>query len=448
MTDLIGPVRQDQEGDADRARKKSPPTPDEQRSALVRLVAVLAAAALATVVTGTTKTVLVVVALIAMIMLHELGHYLTAKWGGMKVTEFFVGFGPRLWSVRRGETEYGVKALPLGGYVKIIGMHNLDPVDDPADEPRTYRQQSFGRRLSVAVAGSTMHFIIAFLLFFGVNAFVGVPMPSTTIGVMDAIEGQASPAQEAGLRVGDKVVAIDGEPIEDWDDLRSTISARPGEPTPMTVERDGERIDLSATPIDLSQVRVDGKVVTTEKRGFLGIGPTEEYRTTDPLTAVGRSAKQWVGGDFSGVEDVSPGLVDNAKALASIASPSGASSLWTNITGGEDGQGDPDGVRFLSPVGFVRVAGQAADNSLFAVMGLLIAINLFVGIFNLLPLLPLDGGHVAIAVYEAIRSKIAGRRYAADVAKLMPLTYAVVLLMVFLGVSALYLDIVRPLNFR
>ena len=128
---------------APKKKNAAPPTPEEQRSAFVRLVVVLAAAALATVVTGTTKTVLVVVAVLTMIMLHELGHFLTAKWGGMKVTEFFVGFGPRLWSVRKGETEYGVKALPLGGYVKIIGMHNLDVIEDPADEPRTYRQKPF-----------------------------------------------------------------------------------------------------------------------------------------------------------------------------------------------------------------------------------------------------------------------------------------------------------------
>ena len=447
MTDLIEPSTQEEEDE--RARKKAPPSPAEQRSALVRLIVVLVAAAAATVVTGTTKTVLVVVALIAMIMLHELGHYLTAKWGGMKVTEFFVGFGPRLWSVRKGETEYGVKALPLGGYVKIIGMHNLDPVEDPEDEPRTYRQKSFGRRLSVAVAGSAMHFVIAFLLFFTVNAFVGVPTVSTTIGGVLAFDGGGpSPAQEAGLRVDDRIVAVDGEAIEEWDEVRERIAASPGQPIALTVERDGKPLQLDATPVDISQVRIDGRAVSNESRGFLGLEPAEEYRTVNPATALGRSADQWLGGDFDGVEDVSPGLLDNAKALASIASPSGASSLWTNITGGEDGQGDPDGVRFLSPVGFVRVAGQAADNSLFAVLGLLIAINLFVGLFNLLPLLPLDGGHVAIAVYEAIRSKLSGRRYAADVAKLMPLTYAVVLLMVFLGVSALYLDIVRPLNFR
>ena len=117
------------------------------------------------IVTGAFPFVLVVIALIVMIMLHELGHFLTAKWSGMKVTEFFLGFGPRLWSVRKGETEYGVKAIPAGGYVRIIGMSNLEEVD-PADEPRTYRQQPFPRRLSVAVAGSTMHFIIAFVLLF------------------------------------------------------------------------------------------------------------------------------------------------------------------------------------------------------------------------------------------------------------------------------------------
>ncbi len=446
MTDLI---EASESSSGSRPAARPAPTRAEQRSALVRLVVVLAAAALATAVTGTTKTVLVVVALITMIMLHELGHYLTAKWGGMKVTEFFVGFGPRLWSVRKGETEYGVKALPLGGYVKIIGMHNLDTIDDPADEPRTYRQKSFGRRLAVAVAGSTMHFIIAFLLFFTVNAFIGVPTVTNTVGGVLAFDGGGpSPAQEAGLEVGDTITAIDGTAVTEWDQVREYIAARPGQPIALTVERNGQPVALTATPTDISEVRIDGQPISNDKRGFLGLEPAERYATVNPVTAVGRSAKQWLGGNYSSVQDVSPGLIDNAKALAGIASPSGASSLWTNITGGADGKGDPNGVRFLSPVGFVRVAGQAADNSLFAVVGLLIAINLFVGLFNLLPLLPLDGGHVSIAVYEAIRSRIRGKRYQADVAKLLPLTYAVVLLMVFLGVSALYLDIVRPLNFR
>jgi membrane-associated protease RseP (regulator of RpoE activity) len=443
MTGIVDRV--DALAGGDPAHKTKTPTPEEQRSALVRLVTVLAAGALAAYVTHTTKTVLVVVAVITMIMLHELGHFLTAKWGHMKVTEFFVGFGPRLWSIRKGETEYGVKALPIGGYVKILGMHNLDPIEDPADEPRTYRQQPFGRRLSVAVAGSTMHFLIAFLLFFAVNAFVGIPGVSTTIGGLVKLEGGPSPAQVAGLHVGDTIKAIDGKPVRNFADLHDLIAGRPGQTLTMTVERDGKRLDLSATPTDLSTVRIKGEPISNESRGFLGLEPAP--LRVDPITALGRSARQWVGGDFQGVEDVSPGLVDNAKALVGVFSPSGMSSYVKTITG-QDQPGRADGgTRFLSPVGFVRLGGQAADHGMFDVLALLIAINLFVGLFNLLPLLPLDGGHVAIALYEAVRSKIAGRRYAADVAKLMPLTYAVVLLMIFLGVSALYLDIVRPLNF-
>src|SRR3712207_5048135 len=149
--------------------KPPPPEPrsraavDEQvqprTGSFVGLALILALFALAG-IAGGLNLLVIIAAIVVMIFLHELGHYLTAKWAGMKVTEFFIGFGPRIWSFRRGETEYGVKAIPAGGYVKIIGMHNLEQVD-PADEARTYRQQPFWRRLSVAVAGSTMHFIIA-----------------------------------------------------------------------------------------------------------------------------------------------------------------------------------------------------------------------------------------------------------------------------------------------
>jgi membrane-associated protease RseP (regulator of RpoE activity) len=427
---------------------KPPPEPEEQRAALTRLVVVLAAAALATVVTGTTKTVAVVVALLTMIMLHELGHYLTAKWGGMKVTEFFVGFGPRLWSVRKGETEYGVKALPIGGYVKIIGMHNLDQIEDPADEPRTYRQRPFPQRLAVAVAGSTMHFLIAFLLFFTINAFIGIPGPSLRVGEISRLEQGPSPAQEAGFRVGDRIVSIDGRTFARWDDIPPYIRSRPGQSLAVVVERGGEQVALTATPVDLSQVKVEGIAATAKPTGFIGIGPKVVFDKENPLVAVGTAAKQFVGGDFPTDTQVAPGLVDNAKALVGVFSPSGLSSYWKTLTG-QTQVGRPDGgTRFLSPVGFVRVAGQAANTGLFDVLLLMIAINLFVGLFNLLPLLPLDGGHVAIALYEAIRSKLAHRTYHADVAKLMPLTYAVVLLMAFLGISALYLDIAHPLNFR
>lgn len=427
----------------------SPPPPRERKSALARFLLLVAAVAAATVATGTTKTVAVVVALIVMIMLHEFGHFVTAKWGGMKVTEFFVGFGPRLWSFRKGETEYGFKAIPAGGYVKIIGMNNLDKIEDPADEPRTYRYQSFPRRLAVAVAGSAMHFLIAFLLLFLINAVVGVPRASLTIGEITRLEASSSPAEEAGFAVGDRIVSIDGRTFESWSDIPPYIRSRPGQPLRFVVQRGERPVELVATPADLAQVEVEGLPATSEPTGFVGIGPEIEFAKRSPVTSVGLAAQQFWGGDFpQDPAQVAPGLLDNAKALAGILSPSGLSSYWRTIQGQEQADRPDGGARFLSPVGFVRVAGQAADTGLFQVLLLLIAINLFVGLFNLLPLLPLDGGHVAIAVYEAARSKITGKAHRADVAKLLPLTYAVVLVMVFLGISALYLDIVRPLNFR
>jgi membrane-associated protease RseP (regulator of RpoE activity) len=422
----------------ERTEEKTPePTPAEQRTALVRLLAFLGFAAFLAVATGTWKTVAVVVALIVMIMLHELGHFLTARWGGMKATEFFLGFGPRLWSVRKGETEFGVKAIPAGGYVKILGMHNLDRIEDPADEPRTYRQQSFLRRLSVAVSGSGMHFLLALTLLFTVNAIVGVPAPTLEVGNISKLEAGPSPAEEAGFRLGDRIVAVDGQRFDEWDDLPPYIRSRPGQELRFTVERDGQQVELVARPIDLQQVKPAEADVPPVDRptGFIGIGPDIGFERVNPLVAAGRSVKQ-----------LGVGLWEVLKALGGIFSPSGVGSYFDVLTDNPAAGGDGGDTRFLSPVGFVRMASQAADTGIFEVLQLLIAINLFVGVFNLLPLLPLDGGHVAIAVYEAIRTKIARRRYYVDVTKLMPATYLVFMVLVFLGVTSLYLDITRPLN--
>ena len=416
------------------AAPRPEPTPQEQRLALLRLVAVLLFGTGLAVATGTISTVAVVVALIVMIMLHELGHYLTAKWGGMKVTEYFLGFGPRLWSVRKGETEYGVKAIPAGGYVKIIGMNNLDQVD-PADEARTYRQKSYPRRLAVAVAGSTMHFIIAFVLLWVVNAVLGVPTATLQVGSITKLESGPSPAEQAGFQVGDRVISVDGRTFEEWSDLPPYIRERPGQELRFLVARDGRTLELVARPADLRQLEGAAVEEGSEPIGFIGIGPEVEFQKTGPVDAT------WEAG-----RDLGGGIVTVGKALGSIFSPSGVQRYLQVLAGDvPDGAGDGDS-RFLSPVGFTRVASQAAEEGVFEVVQLLIAINLFVGVFNLLPLLPLDGGHVAIATYEAIRSKLSRRRYQVDVAKLMPATYLVFMLLVFIGVSSLYLDIVRPLN--
>jgi membrane-associated protease RseP (regulator of RpoE activity) len=410
-----------------------------ERSALFRLLLIVGAGVLAAVVTGVTKVVLVVAAIIVMIMLHELGHFLTAKWAGMKVTEYFLGFGPRLWSVRRGETEYGVKAIPAGGYVKIVGMSNIEQVD-PEDEPRTYRAKPYWRRLSVAVAGSTVHMLLAFLLLYVLFTAVGTidydrELPQ--VGTISRLEDGPSPAQRAGFRVGDRLLSYDGTEFTDWDALRRHIRARPGQAIRFEVARQGARRTLTVTPTDLSKAKVDGRgpVIEDDKPyGFVGIGPDFPVEKAGLGEAVGKTAA-----------GLGRGAVETVKALGRIFSPSGVSRYSEELTG-ERGRidVDPNAPRFLSPVGFVRVAGQAADQGWRAVLVLLVSINLFVGIFNMVPLLPLDGGHVAIATYEKLRSR-PGRPYRVDVRKVMPVAYAVFLVLVFIGVTSIYLDIVRPI---
>ena len=419
--------------------------PPDQRQEAVRLLLAVGAILVVSLASGAFTTVMVVVALLVMIMLHEFGHFVTAKLAGMKVTEFFLGFGPRLWSVRKGETEYGIKAIPAGGYVKIIGMNNLEKVD-PADEPRTYRQKPYWRRLSVALAGSTMHFLIALTLLWSLNAIVGLvdyDKPTTEVGSLTRLESGQSPAVKAGFRVGDRIVAVDGNPVSHWEQLPDYISDRPGEPVRFEVDRGGERLTLTATPIDLSQVVVEGeeRPITEEPRGFVGIGTAFEVEKHNAFAAIGEA-----GGDLWNFSFTS------VKALGSFFTPSNLSDYTNELTGraAPPSAADADEVegenRFLSPVGFVRVASQAADTGLRQVLMLLVLINVFVGIFNLVPLPPLDGGHVAIATYEKVRSLISRRPYQADVSKLMPVAVAVVMLFVAIGVTSLWLDIVKPLS--
>ncbi|HEX6477163.1 MAG TPA: M50 family metallopeptidase, partial [Acidimicrobiales bacterium] len=377
-----------------------------------------------------------------MIMLHELGHFATAKWGHMKVTEYFLGFGPRLWSIHRGETEYGVKAIPAGGYVKIIGMSNLEEVD-PADEPRTYRQQSFGRRLSVAVAGSAVHFILAFLILWVLFTFVGVANGNqTAVGGFSTIDGITSPAKQAGLQPGDVFVSVDGRALSSSDQLVSYIQSHAGQPVTVVVRRHGDNQTIKVTPIDERTVKVQGQPApppSATPYGIIGVQLTSPIQTTNPIVAVGRSTTDL--GRFSW---------DTLSALGSVFSPHGLSNYTHQVTSPTSSSqsqattSNSNSPRFESPIGIVRLASEASHAGLREVLTLLFSINVFVGLFNLFPMLPLDGGHVAIAVYEKARSR-RGRRYHVDVAKLLPATYLVFLVLVVLGVTALYMDVTHPL---
>jgi len=412
--------------------KKPPVPPDapvekiDNTERLVRLAYFVAIVLVLALVTGFSPFLGVIFALIAIVMLHELGHFATAKWSGMKVSEYFFGFGPRLWSIKKGETEYGIKAIPAGGYVRILGMNNLEKVD-PADEPRTYRQQSYPKRLLVAVAGSAMHFLLAFLLLVVVWAAIGLPKPTLAIGEISKVKDGESPAQIAGFQVGDRVLAVNGRIMKKWSELPPYIQKKPGQSIEFIVQRGDHLLKLTAVPQSLPSETHKGKTM-----GFVGISP----KTVNER--VGVPAAFWhAGGDMVRYTKATVG------ALGSVFAPSSLREYTSQLSGSGEVTGK-DAERPVSAIGFVRVAGQAVQHGWIDFVILLVAINIFIGIFNLVPLLPLDGGHVAIATYERIRSR-KGRQYHADVAKLLPLTAAVVAVLVIFGAMTMYLDIVRPI---
>ena len=400
-------------------------------------------------VNGGWSTLVVVLALALVITLHELGHFLTAKWAGMKVTQFFLGFGPTLWSTHRGETEYGFKLIPAGAFVRIIGMHNLDQLDDVADEPRSYRQADFHKRLIVVSAGSAMHFLIAFIAIWSLLVFhggpggrlFGDPVYSSTWTVNTVEEGSA--AAKAGLQPGDRVRAIDGQTGATFEDVRRLIQAKPEQSVTLTVERGAETLNLTTTL---------GK--NQEGKGFLGVSPKDLFAPTEKvgaLEAVPRTFQQ-----FGAV------ALQSVQGIGTLFSPSGLSNLASDVSDGSNpGQGpvvsapgqpptsqpssgSSDQERVHSIIGITQIGADLTSEGWAGLAAFLVVINVFFGIFNLLPFLPFDGGHVAVAIYEKIRSMMqGGRRYYADFAKLLPVTYAVVALLVFVGFSSMYLDIVR-----
>lgn len=381
---------------------------------------------------------IVVTAIMAMIMLHEFGHYVTARWAGMRVTDFFLGFGPELWSIQRGDTRYGVRVLPLGGYVRVIGMNNLDPIDDPADEPFTYRSKTWWQKVRFASAGTFMHFVIAFVLMIvllaGFGRYRGEEATTTVQDVAstlsDSPNGPKSPAKLAGLQPGDKLLTINAQPVTEWDRIGELLQSSKGNEILMTVERDGKVVSLPITPA-LSEAS-DGSPAYK-----IGIAP-KPRTITDKLSV---PSAVWNAGF-----EIKSLTVESTKALVGIFTPSSLSKYSKQL--GERGEADPveDGNRLLSPYGVFKIAGASADAGGAAVLTLLISINIFVGIFNMVPLPPFDGGHVAVATYEAIASRRKGRRHAVDMAKLLPVAYAVIMALVLLSASALWLDIMHPFN--
>jgi membrane-associated protease RseP (regulator of RpoE activity) len=435
---------------AQRPARPDGESPNEEAAGRIGLVVILSALAALGIFSGWIY-VWVILGIVVMIFLHELGHFLTAKWSGMKVTEFFISFGPRIWSFRRGETEYGLKAIPAGAYVRIVGMNNLDEAD-PADEPRTYRQQSFPKRLLVVSAGSIMHFIQAWVLLVLAIGVFGVPGGSITD--RDQADVQAfeigsvssdTPASAAGFKDGDRIVAVDGEPVsslEGGDDLSSVIRRyEVGDQVAFTVEREGHErtidAELGPRPSDVPGGRPGSP--------FLGVTSGPFY--ANEAIGIGEAVLRSPG-------EMTRFVGDSVGAIADFFSPSGLDRYADQVgnggtssnqpSGGSSGNGD-DGNRMLSIVGAVRLAADVSEQGIGTLLVFFFGINIFIGLLNMVPLPPLDGGHAAVAIYERIRSR-RGRRYQVDMAKLLPLTYVVVMGLVLLGATAFYLDLVNPIN--
>lgn len=373
----------------------------------------------------------VVFLLVFMIFMHEMGHYLAARWGGMKATEFFLGFGPKLWSFKRGETEYGIKAIWAGAYVKVIGMNNLDEVD-PVDEPRTYRQASYPKRMLVAVAGSGMHFIMALVTLYALLVTSGIDRDLSQWALNGVTENGAAIAM--GIEAGDKVISGNGEMFETFEDMRIFVEPRASEAVTIEVERDGEILTFNGA----LGVSADGQ------RGLLGV-----------TSSAGDSPFNEIGA-FEAVPETFETFGSVAKqtvvSVGEIFSPSGLVDFFGRL-GDDDAETTADGVavaddnegRILSLVGATRLGAQLTGQGLAGVLFFFFMINVFVGVFNLGPLLPLDGGHVVIGTYERLRSR-GGRRYHADVAKALPLAYIVMVVLLSVGLVAVYLDIADPIS--
>ncbi|WKX72888.1 RIP metalloprotease [Streptomyces sp. XD-27] len=422
--------------------------------------------------------VVFVLGLLFSIAWHELGHLSTAKLFGIRVPQYMVGFGPTIFSRKKGETEYGVKAVPLGGYIRMIGM--FPPGDDgkitarstspwrgmiedarsaayeelqPGDEKRLFYTRKPWKRVIVMFAGPFMNLVLAVVIFLGVMMTFGLNTETTTVGSVQKCvvpasakdtdkcpkDAEETPANKAGLRARDKIVALGGVPTPDWPTLQKNIRKTTGATT-VTVERDGKRMDLHAVLIKNEVAKTDGHGGYVEgetvKAGFLGFTPAHGI------------VEQSFGQSVDRMGDMVEQGVDSLIAL-----PSKIPDLWDAAFGdGERKADSPMGV-----VGAARVGGEIttldipASQQVATMLFLVAGFNLSLFLFNMLPLLPLDGGHIAGAVWESVRRHMARlfRRPDPgpfDVAKLMPVAYVVAGIFICFTLLVLVADLVNPVR--
>jgi membrane-associated protease RseP (regulator of RpoE activity) len=428
---------------------------------------------------------IILVGLALSIGLHEIGHLVPAKLFGVKVTQYMVGFGKTLFSFRRGETEYGVKAIPLGGYISMIGMFppgkdgtagrnattgfmqtmvqdaRVTSMESVAvgEEDRTFYKLPVWKRVVIMFGGPFMNLLIGVVLFGVLLMGFGTPQSSTTVGTVSqcvlpststqkscATGDPAGPAAQAGLKPGDTIVSIDGTKITTWAQSTAIIRKSTDRPLTVVLSRDGAERTVTITPRTNTVARTDAQgavlkdssgTVLTQTVGFVGIGPVTEL-VPQPATSVLPAVGAQTGAVVGVIVHLPQRLVD----------------VWNAAFG--PGERDPNGP--ISVVGIGRAAGEltALDgvpvvDKVYTMIGMLASLNIALFVFNLIPLLPLDGGHIAGALWEGIRrtfAKLFKRRDPGpvDMAKLMPLTFVVVIVLGGMSVLLVYADIVKPVN--
>lgn len=420
-----------------------------------------------------------VIGMVVSVSLHEAGHMIPAKKFGMKVTQFFFGFGRTVWSFKRGETEYGIKAIPFGGFVRIIGMlppgKDQDPdkvrsastgplqslVDnaraaeyetiDPSDHGRLFYQKPWWQKLIVMVSGPLVNVAIAFVLFAALFMLYGAAESQTTVKTVSQCvipanevtpnrectdKDKVSPAQDAGLKPGDRIVSFNGVQITEWEQLTPLIRANTDKPATIVVERDGQLLPPMQTKTMLNQVIEkpgSDKVVNV---GFLGVSPVTEIVRQGPVYTIKMM-----------------GTITEGTFQALLRFPQKLVGVAEAIVGGERDRNGP-----MSVVGAGRVAGEvASDQSMtgaarfWFLIYLLASVNLFLALFNFVPLLPLDGGHMVGAIWEGIKrgfAKLLGRPDPGhvDVGKLLPVAYVMASIFVVMGVLLVVADVVNPIR--
>lgn len=358
-------------------------------------------------VSGARGETLAMMILLSLILLHEAGHYAVARIVGMRVEQFFVGFGPVVWSYARNGIEYGIKSLPLGGYVKIAGMGA-----DNLDDPEGYQRSGRWRKIAVVAAGPATNLAIALVVGFCALFLVGIPKASNVVERVDLRLGAAA----AGILPGDEIISIGGRDVSEWGDVVETVQGFGADETVgVVVLRNGKPYEYDVIiRSDLGQPRIGvGAKTVHEPLGFL-----ESVRGSS--TAVGNVA------------------VNSVKGLGSLVS--GLGNFLGGLTGAEVNPNN----RPLSPIGAVQIGAQIGGEGLFKSLELVMVYSTFLAIFNLLPILPLDGGRIVTVAYEAVASKVRRKQVEVSAAVMTRISLVFVVFLLFIGVVALILDIIQP----